>query len=263
MNGQIIDEINMLHSDGAKEVTLLGQNVMAYHSSEIDFIGLIKLVLSETEIERIRFLTTHPRDINSKVFELMADNKRVCPHIHLPFQSGSDRILTMMNRGYSRSHYLEIISNARTIKPDLAVTTDIIVGFPSETDDDFNETLDIVEKIGFDSAFTFKYSPRAGTKAYGMEDSVPRIVKENRLEILNNTVGSIRKEILERLVGSDDEILLDGTVKKGENHYSKGRTPHFRNVLLENGGFDNGSIVDVVIDRLHNYTLYGREVRRR
>ncbi len=263
MHRQIIDEINMLHDNGAKEVTLLGQNVMAYNSSEIDFIGLLNLILSETEIERIRFLTTHPRDINSGVFELMADNKRVCPHIHLPFQSGSDRILKIMNRGYSRSHYLEIISSARAIKPDLAVTTDIIVGFPSETDDDFNETLDIVEKVGFDSAFTFKYSPRAGTQAFGMEDSVPREVKENRLEILNNAVGSIRKKILERLVGSIDEILLDGTVKKGENHYSKGRTPHFRNVLLENGSFSDGDVVKAVIDRLLNYTLYGKEVRRR
>ena len=259
MIGQIIDEINMLHKDGAREVTLLGQNVMAYNSSEVDFVGLLKRVLSETDIERIRFLTTHPRDINSRVFELMAEHKRVCPHIHLPFQSGSDRILMMMNRGYSRRHYLEIITNARILKPDLAVTTDIIVGFPSETNDDFDETLDIVEKVRFDSAFTFKYSPRAGTAAYGVEDSVPQEVKKERLEILNNTIGRIRKEILERLVGSNDEILLDGAVKKGENQYLKGRTPHFRNVFLENGSFGNGDIVNVVIDRLRNYTLYGKE----
>ncbi len=260
---QVVGEVNRLFDIGAREVTLLGQNVMAYRSSGIDFIGLVELLLSETDIDRIRFLTTHPRDIDIKVFELMAADRRVCPHIHLPFQSGSDRILKMMNRGYTAGHYLDIIRDARKIKPDLAVTTDIIVGFPSETEDDFRMTLDLVERVGFDSAFTFKYSPREGTSAYGMEDDVPKEVKEGRLETLNGMIAGARKEILGRLVGSHDEILLDGTVKKGENHYSKGRTPHFRNVLVEKGEQVDGCLMQVRIERLRNYTLYGKEAQRR
>ncbi|MBN2069830.1 MAG: tRNA (N6-isopentenyl adenosine(37)-C2)-methylthiotransferase MiaB [Candidatus Krumholzibacteriota bacterium] len=260
---QIIDEINMLHSRGAREVTLLGQNVMAYNSDGVAFTDLIERVISGTDIDRIRFLTTHPRDIEMKIFELMATNKRLCPHIHLPFQSGSDRILGMMNRGYSRSHYINIISNARNIKPDLAITTDIIVGFPTETDDDFKETLDIVEKARFDSAFTFKYSPREGTNAYRIDDDVAIEVKEERLDILNRKIGGIRREILKKLEGACDEILLDGTVEKGENHFVKGRTPHFRNVLLQNGDIKNGDLVRVIMKELRNFTLYCEEDKRR
>ncbi len=260
---QIVREVNNLHEAGAREVTFLGQNVMAYNSGEYDFVSLIKKILSDTEVERVRFLTTHPRDISEDVFELMAADRRVCPHIHLPFQSGSNRILELMKRGYTNKNYLNIIERAREIKPDLAITTDIIYGFPSETESDFMETLELVEKGRFDSAFTFKYSPRKWTTAYNMADDVPPDIKKERLNRLNDMIKTIRKEIMEQQVGKIEEILLDGLVKKGENTFLKGRTPHFRNVLLKSGNLKPGDIVKIVIKELRNFTLVCEEKKRR
>ena len=259
----VIEDLRLLAASGAKEVTLLGQNVMAYDSNGCGFVALLGRILEETDIERIRFLTTHPRDVDSSIFTLMAENDRVCPHIHLPFQAGSDRILSIMNRGYTRSGYLDIIKSARALRPDIAFTTDIIVGFPGETDSDFEETLDLVEKVRFDSAFTFKYSPREGTKAAGLEDDVPVEMKKSRLETLNATIQRIRREIMAGQVGSVEEILLDAQVKKGEYQFLKGRTPHFRNVLIEPENRKPGDIVSVVLRELRNFTFIGEEITGR
>ncbi len=261
--GAVIEDLRILAASGAKEITLLGQNVMAYQSGDCGFVELLYRILEETDIYRIRFLTTHPRDVNEGIFKLMAENGRICPHIHLPFQSGSDRILSAMNRGYTRSEYLDIISMARELRPDIAFTTDIIVGFPGENDADFEETLDIVEKVRFDSAFTFKYSPREGTRAAELDNHVPAEVKKSRLEALNNTIQSIRKEIMTECIGSIEEILLDARVKKGENHFLKGRTPHFRNVLLGTDNGNPGDIFSVVLKELRNFTFIGEEITGR
>lgn len=259
----VIEDLDLLAASGAREVTLLGQNVMAYQSGDCGFVGLLERILEKTDIERIRFLTTHPRDIDDGIFELMAENKRVCPHLHLPFQAGSNQILSAMKRGYTRSEYLDIIGRARDIRPDIAFTTDVIVGFPGESDADFDKTLDIVEKVRFDSAFTFKYSPREGTAAAELEDDVPVDVKKSRLEILNAAIQRIRKEIMAESTGSIEEILLDARVKKGENLYLKGRTPHFRNVLLDSEVRKPGEILSVVLTELNNFTFIGEEITGR
>ncbi len=259
----VIEELGLLEASGTKEVTLLGQNVMAYRSEDCGFVDLLGRILEETDIERIRFLTTHPRDVDNGIFTLMAETDRICPHIHLPFQAGSDRILSIMNRGYTSSVYLDIIDRARALRPDIAFTTDIIVGFPGETEDDFEETLAMVEKVRFDSAFTFKYSPREGTKSAGLEDDVPVEVKKSRLETLNTTIQRIRMEIVAARIGSVEEILLDARVIKGEYQFLKGRTPHFRNVLVESENWNPGDTVSVVLRELSNFTFIGEEITGR
>ncbi len=258
---QILDESREAAADGAREITFLGQNVMAYRHENLDFTGLLKRISMETEIARIRFLTTHPRDIDESLFSLMAENERICPHLHLPFQSGSNRILGLMKRGYTREKYLSIIARAREVKPGLAISTDIIVGFPGETEKDFKETLEIVERAGFDSAFTFKYSRRSGTPAAEMQDSVPMEEKIARLKELNSKVLLVRKNILEKQLGASTEILLDGRTKKGEYQFLKGRTPHFRNVLIEPEDLKIGDIVPVKLKTMRNFTFIGEKIR--
>ncbi|MBN1885647.1 MAG: tRNA (N6-isopentenyl adenosine(37)-C2)-methylthiotransferase MiaB [Candidatus Krumholzibacteriota bacterium] len=253
----VVHEVVSLAQSGAREVTLLGQNVMAYDRDGVDFPGLIARILRETDVPRIRFLTTHPRDVDRRIFELMANDPRVCPHLHLPFQAGSDRLLELMNRGYRRSDYLAIVEEGRRIRPDIAFTTDVIVGFPTETRGDFEETLDIVEQVRFDAAFTFRYSPRAGTAAADMVDDVPDGEKRERLAELNESVRRIRGEILAGLVGTETEILLDASVEKGETRYLKGRTVHFRNVLVPAEGLRVGDFARVKPGRLRNFTLIG------
>lgn len=261
---EIIRDIRSMIENGAREVTLLGQNVMAYNAGGIDFTGLLGRIAQETDILRLRFLTSHPRDVSDEVFHIMErHDTRICPHIHLPVQSGSNRILDLMKRGYSREHYLGVAGRGREIVPGLALTTDIIVGFPTETEKDFMQTLDLVEKVRFDAAFTFKYSPREGTDAAHMEDDIPIGVKKERLERLNANVKRIRRDILTSSLGTRTQILLDGRVKKGEYHFWKGRTPHFRNVLIPGDQHVNGDIVGVLLKEIRNFTFYGEELSRR
>jgi tRNA-2-methylthio-N6-dimethylallyladenosine synthase len=259
----IIREISSVVEWGAKEVTMLGQNVIAYRDGRIDFIGLAERVLAETEVRRLRFLTSHPRDVGAAVFELMAREKRFCSHIHLPVQAGSNRILAAMNRGYTRESYLEKLRQARTIVPTIAVTTDLIVGFPSETDDEFRQTLDLVREARFDAAFTFQYSPRAGTAASEMPDDVIAGKKKERLLALNAVVQEERARILSAQLGCRTEILLDGAAQKGEYRLLKGRTPEFRNVLVPPDGLNGGEIVPVVLKRLVNFTFEGEVATRK
>lgn len=259
----ILREIDTMIEGGAKEITLLGQNVMSYKTGNIDFPGLLRMIVDRTDIRRIRFLTSHPRDVKEEVFRVMAEDERVCPHIHLPFQAGGNRILELMKRGYTREEYLDTIDEARTIIRGLAVTTDIIVGYPTETDRDFQDTLDVVEKVRFDSAFTFKYSPREGTAAAEMADDVPPDIKKERLEVLNGKIGEIRKQVLEGHIGSKTEILLDGHVQIGDYQFWKGRTPQFRNVLVTGDHLNEGAIIPVKIVTLRNFTYVGKELARR
>jgi tRNA-2-methylthio-N6-dimethylallyladenosine synthase len=255
--GSIIREISALVDGGAREVTLLGQNVIAYRNDFLDFTGLVRRILDETAVPRLRFLTSHPRDIGTGIFEVMAGDKRLCSHIHLPVQSGSDRILDAMNRGYTRARYLSAVRAARAIVDDIGITTDIIVGFPSETEADFRETLDLVHEARFDSAFTFQYSPRSGTAASERPDDVPSGIKKERLRALNAAVQEERANILRAQIGVQAEILLDGAVEKGEYRFLKGRTPQFRNVLVPCGDLKEGDIVRVVLRRLVNFTFEG------
>ncbi|UCF03975.1 MAG: tRNA (N6-isopentenyl adenosine(37)-C2)-methylthiotransferase MiaB [bacterium] len=259
----VVATVQKMTASGTREVTLLGQNVMAYRFGDTDFPSLLGRVLNETGILRLRFLTSHPRDLTDRIFHLMADDERLCPHIHLPVQAGSNRILGLMGRGYSREHYIDIVARAREIVPGLAVTTDIIVGFPTETDAEFRETIDLVERVGFDAAFTFKYSPREGTAAAGMKDDVGPEEKRRRLRILNETIENARRDTLSEQLGTETEILLDGRVQKGEYEFWKGRTPHFRNVLVNGKRHEVGDIVPVRLKSMLNFTFIGEEPIRR
>ncbi len=253
----IVREISSDVAHGTRDITMLGQNVIAYRDGALDFRGLAERVLAETDVRRLRFLTSHPRDVDASVFELMAREKRFCSHIHLPVQAGSDRILAAMNRGYTREAYLERLRTARSIVPGIAVTTDIIVGFPTETDEEFAQTLDLVREARFDAAFTFQYSPRAGTAASETPDDVSAVKKKERLYALNAVVREERGRILSAQLGNRTEILLDGASHKGEYRLLKGRTPEFRNVLVPPGGLKDGDIVPVVLKRLVNFTFEG------
>ena len=208
----ILREIERLSADGVKEVMLLGQNVNSYGKTlddPVSFSELLKEVEKVEGIERIRFMTSHPKDLSDELIETMRTSKKICNHFHLPMQSGSDRILKVMNRHYTKEQYLEIVRKLREAVPDISITTDIIVGFPGETEDDFEETLDVVRKVRFDSAFTFIYSPRTGTPAAKMEDQVPEDVVKARFDRLLTLVQSIGQEVSGRDVGKVLPVLVE------------------------------------------------------
>lgn len=209
----IIEEVTTLGREGYKEVTLLGQNVNSYGKdlqSSTDFAGLLRALNDVQGIERIRFMTSHPRDFYDTLVEAVADLPKVCEHIHLPVQAGSNRILKKMNRGYTREYYLELVDKLRSAIPGVAITTDIMVGFPGETDDDFAGTVDLVKRVEFESAFTFIYNKRKGTPAADMPDQVPGDVKSTRIQELIDLQNNItlRKNAAE--VGRVLECLVEG-----------------------------------------------------
>ena len=175
----IICEIEKLVADGVKEVMLLGQNVNSYGKNlenPVSFAELLKMVEDIDGLERIRFMTSHPKDLSDELIDVMAHSDKICRHFHLPLQSGSDRILKVMNRHYTKERYLSLVDKLKTAMPDISITTDIIVGFPGETEEDFLETLDVVRKSGYDSAYTFIYSKRTGTPAASMDDQIDEAV---------------------------------------------------------------------------------------
>lgn len=227
---EIINEIKRLTDLGVKEVMLLGQNVNSYGkdlSLKDGFVDLIEKVADITAIERIRFTTSHPKDLTEKLIESFRQVKKLMPHIHLPLQSGSDRILKLMNRKYDIKTYLHLIEKLRNIKPGMAITTDIIVGFPDERDEDFEETLKIVKEVRFDGAFSFKYSKRPMTKAAEMENQVPEEIKQRRLEILQELLKEIIFEKNKEQEGKVMPVLVE-RVSKREKSELMGRTPCFR-----------------------------------
>jgi tRNA-2-methylthio-N6-dimethylallyladenosine synthase len=208
-----------LAAEGYKEVTLLGQNVNSY-GKDLDekllFPQLLRKINEIDEIERIRFMTSHPKDLSDDLIQTMAECDKVCKHLHLPIQAGSNRILRKMNRKYSREVYMELVEKLRSAMPDIALTTDIIVGFPGETEEDFLETLSAVEQIRYDSAFTFVYSPRRGTSAAKMKEQILQSEKKQRLARLNELVNKISKEKNLEYLDRNVKVLVEG--------YSKNRT---------------------------------------
>ncbi|MCD8248813.1 MAG: tRNA (N6-isopentenyl adenosine(37)-C2)-methylthiotransferase MiaB [Lachnospiraceae bacterium] len=226
----IIREIESLVRDGVHEVMLLGQNVNSYGKTleqPLSFARLLKEVEKIDGLERIRFMTSHPKDLSDELIEVMAQSNKICRHLHLPLQSGSSRILKVMNRHYTKEQYIELAQKIRTAIPDIALSTDIIVGFPGETEEDFLETLDVVKTVRYDSAFTFIYSRRTGTPAAVMENQVPDEIVKDRFDRLLSCVQDISREMAERFTGSVQEALveepneqLDGYVtgRLGNNH---------------------------------------------
>jgi tRNA-2-methylthio-N6-dimethylallyladenosine synthase len=221
----IINEIKRLTAIGIKEVTLLGQNVNSYKSLQppfskrggggiTPFVNLLQNISTETGIQRIRYTSPHPKDLGDDLIEEHAANPKLCSHMHLPLQAGSDRVLRLMKRSYNKKQFIIKAARLRERVPRIDITTDVIVGFPGETESEFKDTLDVVREVAFDGMFAFKYSPRPGTKAADLKDDVPQEEKESRLARLLDLNASIWKERTERLIGTVQEVLVEGVSKK-------------------------------------------------
>lgn len=257
----IIREIEGLVADGVCEVMLLGQNVNSYGKNleqPVTFAELLREVNKIEGLKRIRFMTSHPKDLSDELIEYMSKSRKVCHHLHLPMQSGSSRILKIMNRHYDKEKYLGLVEKIRTAVPDISLTTDIIVGFPGETEEDFQETLDVVEKSGFDTAFTFIYSKRSGTPAAKMEDQVPEDVVKDRFDRLLKLVQEKGREVSSRFQGEIQEVLVETESK--EKGIFTGRTQY--NLLVHFPGTPDllGKYVNVRLDTCKGFYYMGTRV---
>ncbi|HOR86083.1 MAG TPA: tRNA (N6-isopentenyl adenosine(37)-C2)-methylthiotransferase MiaB [Bacillota bacterium] len=258
----IIREIEGLAKNGCKEVTLLGQNVNSYGkdlSAEIDFADLIRLVNEIKGIERIRFMTSHPKDISDKLIYTMRDCKKVCEQLHLPFQAGSNEILRRMNRKYTKEEYLSKVIKAKWEIPGIALSTDVIVGFPGETDEDFEETLDVLRQVEFDQVFMFIYSKRKGTIAAEMEDIRTYEDKHRNFEKLVKLQNEISRKANETYLGKTVEVLAEGFSKSDPSKYTgRTRTGKVVNFIGNNGIV--GKLVNVRINEIHSWFINGEMV---
>ena len=262
MPEDIIKEIEGLAKDGCKEVTLLGQNVNSYGMDldiEVDFADLIKLVNGIDGIERIRFMTSHPKDISDKLIYTMRDCKKVCEQLHLPFQAGSDEILRRMNRKYTKEEYLRKVNKAKQEIPGLAISTDVIVGFPGETDADFEETLNVMRQVEFDQIFMFIYSKRVGTPAAEMEDPLNYEDKHRNFEKLVQLQNEISRKANEAYLGKAVEVLVEGFSKNDPSKYT-GRTRTGKVVNFSGVEGIIGRLVFVRINEIHSWFLNGEMV---
>ncbi len=256
---KIIEEIRKLVEEGCKDITLLGQNVNSYGNdldAEIDFSTLLEMINALPGDFRIRFMTSHPKDATKKLFDTMAKCEKVSKHIHLPFQSGSDRILKLMNRRYDSAHYRELIAYAREKMPGISVTSDVIVGFPGETDEDFNETIKLVSDIGFDGLFVFIYSKRSGTPAAEMEDPTPRSEKVARFQKLFaiHEEGTAKRS--RELIGTEVDVLVEGTSDE-EGYNLVARTDGNRPISINGDASLIGSFVRVRITESAKWGMHG------
>ncbi len=258
----VIAEIRAAKAAGAKEVTLLGQNVNAYGKDIGLSDGFTDLLRSaaETGIDRIRFYTSHPRDYREETIDVMKEYPNVMPALHLPVQSGSDEILKRMNRGYTIGQYYDLWERMKEKIPGITFTTDLIVGFPSETDEQFQKTLDLADRCRFDSAFTFVYSPREGTPAASMPDDVPAEVKKERLAALNEKIGFYARQNNEAAVGTVLKVLCDGPSKK-DPAVLCGYSEENRLVNFTGEGVTEGDIADVKITQARSFSLLGETLR--
>ena len=257
--GEVVAEVEQLAVAGVREVTLLGQNVNSYgRDVGSSFSELLRAVDAVPGIERIRFTSPHPKDFRRDVIAAMAECAAVCEHAHLPLQSGSSRILKAMRRTYSRERYLRLVAELRAAIPELALTTDVIVGFPGETEDDFLETLEVVEEVGFDGAFTFVYSPRTGTEAAAMPNQVSDELKRERIERLVEVVQRVAAERNAARVGIVEEVLVEGP-SRTEPELLRGRTR--RNTTVNfSGDASPGELVSVAIAGATSTTLAGAQL---
>ncbi len=254
-------EVQKLINDGYKEVTLLGQNVNAYGKDLDDGITMDKLLeeIAKMNIERIRFITSHPWDFSDEMIQVIKKYDNIMPYIHLPLQSGSDKILKLMGRRYTKEQYLNLANKIKKEIPNVSLTTDIIVGFPNETQEDFKETLDVVEKCKYDGAFTFIYSPRENTPASKMEDSIPLEEKQERLQRLNELVNKYALINNKKLENKIVKVLIEGKSQKGNNLYS-GYTDTMKLVNVKCDDKDVGNIIDVKITEAKTWSLDGEKI---
>lgn len=255
----IVKEVEQMVADGYKEVTLLGQNVNSYGKNldkPVSFTELLKTIDDIDGLERIRFLTSHPKDISDELIDAMGSLDKVCENIHLPFQAGSNSVLKRMNRKYTREDYLEIIGKLRKSCPEITFSTDIIVGFPGESEEDFQKTLDLVKEVRYEQAFTFKYNRRPGTKADLFEDQVDEAVKQDRFERLLDVLYPIFYEENKKYLDTDQEVLIEGLSKNNPDILT-GRTRTFKLVNVKADKSLIGKLVNVHITDFNSFALSG------
>ncbi|MBC7343563.1 MAG: tRNA (N6-isopentenyl adenosine(37)-C2)-methylthiotransferase MiaB [Clostridia bacterium] len=257
----IVKEVQEAVQEGFREITLLGQNVNSYGKDlgvSIRFPDLLEKINAIDGVSRIRFVTSHPKDFDRRLILAIRDLSKVCEHVHLPVQSGSNRILAQMNRRYSREQYMELVEEIRQENPEVSITTDLIVGFPGESDQDFADTMDLVEKLHFDQAFTFVYSPRPGTAAYGLKNEVPSTMKKERIQQLIRVQNRLTLMANQKLVGKCLEVLVEGPSKTDPAQLS-GRTRTNKVVVFnQKPGIHTGELVEVCITGAGMWNLFGR-----
>ena len=252
----IVGEVRKLAEHNFREITLLGQNVNSYRSDGHDFADLLAAVADVDPRIRIRYTTSHPQDMSDKLIETMASRRNICDYVHLPVQSGSNRILELMNRTYTVEHYMERVRKIQELIPDVSLSTDIIAGFPTETEEDHRRTLEMIERVGYDGAYTFAYSPRENTKAWAMGDDVPDDVKGRRLQEIIDLQREISNRNNQRHVGRVEEILVDGPSKKDATQW-KGRTDTNKIVIFPKSDQEIGEYINVRITKATTATLFG------
>lgn len=252
----VVDEVAMLADQGFREVTLLGQNVNSYSDGEHDFADLMRGVARVDASLRVRFTTSHPQDMSDKLIETIAGHDNICKHIHLPVQSGSDRILSLMNRTYTVGHYLNLVGKIRRAIPGVSLTTDIISGFPTETIEEHQMTIELVKQVRYDGAYTFKYSPRERTKAWEMNDDVPEEEKGRRVNEITTLQHDISSEINSLAVGRKERILVEGSSRKSAKDFT-GRTDTNKVVVFPHSDEVRGQYITVTIERANSATLFG------
>ncbi|HID10635.1 MAG TPA: tRNA (N6-isopentenyl adenosine(37)-C2)-methylthiotransferase MiaB [Candidatus Latescibacteria bacterium] len=251
----VVAEVEELARESYKDVTLLGQNVNSYCDGEVDFAGLLRLV-DRAGVPRVRFLTSHPKDLSEEVLRAMAECPSLCEHLHLPIQSGSDRVLQLMRRSYTVERYIRIVEEARGLILDISITTDILVGFPGETEEDFERTLEVIRYVQFDDAYMYRYSPRPGTLAAQFPDDVPEEEKLRRLDEVIRLQREITWRVNERLVGSEVEVLIEAPAKRDG---MLGRTRTDKPVVVRGEGLKVGDFVKVRVTGTTGPTLLGGE----
>ena len=257
---EIVREIEHLVQDGVVEVMLLGQNVNSYGRNlehPMTFAQLLQEIEKIEGLERIRFMTSHPKDLSDELIEVMKNSQKICNHLHLPLQSGSSRILKIMNRHYDKEHYLELVDKIRAAVPDIALTTDIIVGFPGETEEDFEETMDVVRRVRYDSAFTFIYSKRTGTPAATMDDQIPEEVIKERFDRLLHEVQTISAEKAGKLTGQTLPVLVE-EVNGQDASLVTGKLTNNSTVHFPGTTDMIGTIQNVVLEECKGFYYIGR-----
>lgn len=252
----VLQDVAQLASEGFREVVYLGQTVNAYRDGDLGFGELLRRTNAIPGIERIRFTSPHPSDMSDDVIDAMASCEKVCPQLHLPVQSGSDRVLDLMERGYDTSAYLALVEKLRRAIPNIALSTDIIVGFPGESEADFQGTVELMRDVGYDSAFMFKYSPRSGTKAFRCAETVDEEEKSRRLQSIIALQEERSGSINRALIGSMQEILVEGPARRREG-WMVGKTPQFKTTVFPRGDVRAGDLACVRIEEASAHTLVG------
>jgi tRNA-2-methylthio-N6-dimethylallyladenosine synthase len=255
----IVDEVSMLFDQGFKEVTLLGQNVNSYRDGEYDFADLMQSVARVDRTLRVRFMTPHPQDMSDKLIETIATDDNICKYVHLPVQSGSNRLLEIMNRSYTIEHYLGLVEKIRNAIPGVSLSTDVISGFPTETPADHEATIWLIREVKYDGAYTFKYSARENTKAWQMMDDVSDEEKGRRVNEITTLQHGISLVLNQKMVGTTECVLIDGESKKSSKEWFA-RTDTSKVVVFPKSDERIGDYVDVVISRVNSATLFGARV---